>query len=460
MPVSTRRKALPIVILADESGVKGLAFGLQWRSVVTSGGRASAISMASTGGGTHYIFRGQQLGFGYLPTKGVILPARVYPAAVIAAQQHVGDCIFVIRTGESEFWVALTRNGSPTSYDQYLLDASEDQALEIARMIQAQLNDDGVEPNVFTNIEDHGFASVRSISIEEILNGAVGDGELLDALPKRKSSIPKPVIVIAGIAMLGLGANAGYKYWTAKRAQQALQAAPVDEEDVLVWTKALKDWESTIPAPDRNNIQAVRNSISDVPVHWHGWLLNGVVCLLSAPDKSQASSRKWVCKASYNRQPSGLLNRDMEKQVPSGWAVTFQPMNLMFAQWEIKQSGRPIGASTLKKQAEHLLKTTSSLQILAAGFSKSVEFVFAPILIASPKRLDGSAYMPNSIVSGLSKATVSVQGPLRTIDAVIDTDLDVVWKSLSVSYESNGGKVSIQSSEITAELTGDIYAKN
>jgi len=458
---ASKAKALPIVLMSDEAGVKGLAFGLQWRSVVTSGGRAAAIAMASAGGGTHFIFRGQQLGFGTLPVKNVVLPARIYPAAVIVAQQQVGDCLFVMRTGDDEFWVALVRNGAPTAADHYFVQATETQALDLAHQIQEDMSADDVHVSVFTNIEDHGFESAKGASIEEILDGAVGDIELLEPLPKRKSSIPMPVLLIAGIAIAGLSANYGYKYWVAKKAKQELQAAPVDEADDSVWSKTLAEWQTGIPRADRNGIQMVRRSIADVPVNWFGWALNGVTCAMdaSAP-KKQEPDRIWQCKASYTKTSSGLLNREMEGKAPSGWTLTFLPLTGLTAQWDIKLPIRTIDVALLKTQKAHLVGTASILQSLAPAMSKSVEFAFKPISIGNPKKLDGTAYMPTKAIAGLTRTAISIQGPLRTIDATIEADLDVVWRALSVTVEANDSKLTLQTSGLTGELKGEIYANN
>jgi hypothetical protein len=456
-----KEKARPIVLMVDEAGVKGLAFGLQWRSVVTSGGRASAIAMASAGGGTHFIFRGQQLGFGRLQDKNTVLPARVYPAAVIVAQQQVGDSLFVMQTGDDEFWIALTRNGAPTAEDSYLVGATETQAISLAHEIHANMQADDVNLSVFTNIDDHGFDSVKSASIEDILNGAVGDVELLEALPKPKSSIPKPVLLIAGIAIAALSINSGYKYWAAKKAKQEFQAAPVDEADDSVWSKTLAEWQTGIPRADRSGIQMVRRSIADVPVNWFGWALNGVTCAMdaSAP-KQQAPDRIWQCKASYTKTSSGLLNREMEGKAPAGWMLTFMPLTGLTAQWEIKMPIRTIDVALLKTQKEHLVGTASMLQSLAPAMSKSVEFAFKPISIGNPKKLDGTAYIPTKAIAGLTRTAISIQGPLRTIDATIEADLDVVWRALSVTVEANDTKLTLQTSGLTGELKGEIYANN
>jgi hypothetical protein len=454
---SSKRGSNRIEIVYDESGLKGLAFGLQWRSIVTSGGRDAAVKIARTGNATHYVFSGQQVGFGSLPTKGAAITAKLYPAASIVARLHAGDCVYVVKIGEGEYWVALTRNGSPTSNDHFL--AGDDaQALALARQVIDQIAEDGAMPVVYSNIENSGFDDVKPASIQDIMDCAMSMDELLVKLPKQASSIPMPLLAFAGVMLIVMAGNYGYKWWTAKqRAKLAAEMAVVELDGPVVWARALNDWQASVAATDALGMDKVRESIAEIPVTWDGWTMTTTTCTAGL---LAAGVRPWSCTAVFTRDQGGSLTREINAQMPTKWTVTYTPLNQMVLAWTISQSAAAIQVNKLPKSSFHTIETTSRLQKLERILSQSATFKFAPVVIPAPKRSDGSVYPPDPMASGIVQAVISIQGPLRSIDAAMHANLDVAWDKYTLTYTSQSSDPSINASALSVAAAGVIYAKD
>lgn len=458
-------KRKPIELAFDKLDKTALAFGLQWRSIVTSDARRAGIAIARAQGATHVLFRGQQVGFGIIDAKAnpqLSSGAVVYPAALVVARQYGGDAIFVLNVSKGDYWIALIRNGSPTSSDSVLLNSNDSEAIAEAKNLLTSVAGDDARVIVYTNIQDHGLpGTVRNASLEDILLAATHDDDRISVMPKAGTSIPKPVLVVLCIGTIALAGQQGYKSWEAKqRASLAAQNRVQHEDPAVTWARVIEAWEATKAAPNSGGLLAARESMGRLPVLWNGWTLTAAKCAAS-PLSSPAIVRTWSCSAMYERASAGgKVNREMVSLVPKDWIVSFLPLKGMQLSWSFEQPIIALKIAGLKPTSFHSIETTSRFQAIAPAFSQDVKFAFVPVSIPAPKAEDGTALPPDPVASALRESVLSMRGPLRTIDALIDRDIPADWDSLGITFAVNSSIQSVSSSSISAEVTGVIYAKD
>jgi hypothetical protein len=462
-----------IVLIDSEDGSVRLAFGLQWTPIVTSGGLDSACAMARKKGSTHILYKSRalQVGHGFLDQKAnPKSTSKIYPAAQVAARQHGGDSLFAIKTGESEYWLAVVRNGKPTSIDKFFAAESDAAVLDEAEKILDEAVEDDTRFTVYTNIEVNRFKSPQRSSVEDLLLAASNPEDILGPLPRLKGlQVPKPIAYAIGAVCLLLLINEGFA-WKAKEdraRQQALKLSVPDEPASVAWQRAIVAWELNQAAPERGSLLAVRESIDVVPALWNGWMLAGVACAASPlkqpsePAKSQ--TRQWSCSAEYNKSRVGATNVKMASSAPAGWTLTFMPLTRLRATWSVEQPAKSIKIAELKPVESHLIQTAATLQDLSPAFASELTMVFKKVDIKPPLKSDGSPYSTAEAPATIQSAPILIAGPIRTIDAVSDTPLDIDWTSFKVTVDSIGkGKMqasSLKQSAITAEISGELYAK-
>jgi hypothetical protein len=442
------------VLYESDSSSRGLAIGLQWKRIATSGGRLDATKMAREAGATHYIFSSQQLGMGVLPT-GTDTDARLFPAALVAARQLHGASIVALKIAETDYWLAETHNGAPTSTDLLLTDVDDAVVLERVRQLIDKSGSVG-QITVHTNITDHGLQGAKSYDLAELFNAVLGDGDKLQVLPAPGFSIPKPVMGVAATAILLLLGQQGYKEyenWNRARMAALNQIAEVDPDQA--WVEAIEAWERGITAPTGTGLLAARESLDQVALDWEGWQLQLAQCTAGVP---LANVRTWSCHAKYKREPAGVVNREMERKLPPGRTITWEPLGGMLVSWSVRVPAQTIKQAALPKPDFFNVEAASRLQILQPALGGEILFAFAPVVIPAPKKKDGTALPMNPHAAGLLASSLAIKAPLRSIDALIAADIPADWKQLSITYKP-GLQARIDASAVMAEAKGDLYAK-
>lgn len=450
----------------DHNEKNALAYGLQWRSLVTSNARATGLKMAKSAGATHFLFRGQQIGFGVVDTKynmHLSGGTAIFPAAQVAARMFGGDGLFVLRVAEGEYWLALIRNGSPTSSDTFLSNSNDHDALALARVLGNDIADEKAAIVVYTNLENHGMPGmVRVTSVEDILIGASNNEDRLQAMPKAGLSIPKPVLIVAGIGIALMAGKQGLDWWANKKRMELAALNRVTKEDPAVsWARAIAAWEATQLSPNVDGLVMARDSLGLLPVFLDGWVL-GVSSCTAAPLEPAAKVRPWSCSASYDRvNSSSKYNRDMAQAFPKSWSVVFTPLRTMQVSWSLEQAVTPLVIANLKPTAYHNVETSSVFQSLLPALASDMSFAFVPVTIAPPLDAEGQPVPPppDGVASSLRQAVISLKSPLRSIDFITEKNIPADWASITISVGS-GATPGLKSSALNAEITGVIYAKN
>lgn len=459
---ATSGKAVELTF--DQNEKNALAFGLQWRSLVTNDARQTGIGMARAQGATHYLFRGQQIGFGVVEAKYSLHlagGASIFPAAQVAARMFGGDGLFVLRVSEGEYWLALIRNGSPTSSDAFLANSNDHEALTLARAQIAEISSENASIVVYTNLENHALpGTVRFTSIEDILIGASHNEDRLQPMPKAEMSIPMPLLMVIGVSLLTMVGKQGMDWWADKKRMELAALNRVDKEDpAITWARALAEWEATKLAPNVNGLVTAREALGALPVIWDGWLLRVAKCT-AAPLGSPAAVRPWTCSATYGRSNSASkYNRDMAPAIPKGWSVVFTPLQTMQVSWSLEQAIAPLVIAELKPPSFHNIETSSVFQSLLPALGTDMSFSFVPVTIPVPLDAEGLALPPDKLASSLREAVINISAPLRSIDVIAERNIPADWTSIGISV-GQGLTPNLKASAIAAEITGIIYAKN
>lgn len=447
-------------LIAHHSGAKAIVLGLQWRSVATTGGNEAATKIARSARASHFIFRGQQIGYGHIPGKVKDLPPQLYPAALLAAKQHAGDGVYILRIDAGAYWLALIRNGSPTSTDRFVDGIDDVGALALAREIIDPLLKDGIKIAVFTNIERSGFDDVRLASSEDLLDLAMMDEDQLQAVPAISIKIPKPVLVVLALVLLYLLGQRGYSMWqAAERSRAAAQNAVVEQDLTLEWGRAIDTWRQSVSGHGSTGLAMARDSMADLPAQWDGWTLLRSNCTQAPGSSASAGSLTWSCSAEYERGNQGILTREIAPRIPARWTVVFTPLNKMRLTWSVVTPRIDMVLDSLPTRDHHHIETVSKLQKIAPALSQLPAFTFAAINIPAPVSASGVVAPPDERVAGLASAALNVKGPLRSIDALINSGLEASWTALTLAYVPTAGDASIKTSIITAEAVGVLYAK-
>lgn len=458
---ANKKSAPRLELLEDASGGRALAFGIQWRSIATAGGRDEAVKLARQAGATHYLFRGQQLGLGVLPSGGSP-NVRIYPAASVAARHMVNNAICALRIAEGEYWIAALANGSPTSTDVFM-QGDDAEALERVRQITGQVYAGSqAAPTVYTNIDGSGIEGAKPYSPEDMFQALVSGSEILQPLPKPGMTLPKPVLIVAAVLAVLVTAQQANQWWSKRQAQQlALLASSSEQDPAQAWAQEIAAWEAARPAADGYGLLQARDQLNRLPVRWEGWVMNSATCRAAPLNVVNGDAkRSWSCQAQYTRAPAGSVNRKMATVLPGDWAVSFTPLNGMNVHWSFIQPARPVKLAELPKADFFRVEVASRLQELLPALAGDLTYTFVPVEIPAPKRKDGTAHPTPPEAQGIAAATVVVKAPMRSIDALIKADVSANWQEITINFDNQEPKGALKASSLMAEAKGEMYAKN
>ncbi|MEJ8838091.1 hypothetical protein [Ramlibacter sp. AN1133] len=457
------RKAAPrLELLEDASGTRALAFGVQWRSIATTGGRDEALKLARQAGASHYLYRGQQLGLGVLP-RDTPAALRVYPAACVAARHMVGNAICALRIQEREYWIAALANGAPTSTDLFLQGIDDGQALqrvhEIAREVHAGAQE---APTLYTNIEGGAIEGARSCSDEDLFQALASGSDLLQPLPAAGMSLPRPVLATGVLIAMLLAAQQAYQGWARRTARASALSAASDEPDpAQAWSEAIARWRAGKAAADGRLLLQARDQLNALPLRWQGWILTAAVCRASpAALPKDAAQRSWSCLAQYGRGHGAVVNRNVAAMLPAGWTASFTPLHGMDVSWHFMQPVQPLDLQQLPPAEFFRVEVASRLQPLLPALAADVSYRFMPVEISAPRRKDGTAMPVPPQAQGIEAATLTVKAPMRNIDALIQADVSADWTEIRLSFDDHDPKGELRASSVMAEAKGEMYARH
>lgn len=465
-----RLAARTLQFVQSANASRTLVLGLNWRAILISGGANAALEKARTAGATHYCMVGvQTLAYGKVPSgkDRTSIPEQAYPAALLASRMTTSDGFFALTLSPTEVWVATIRNGRPHGFDEVLADPTGQLGV-LTRDWLVSKTDQYASANVYTDV-DIGLLDLKPqlCSLASLMNATVA-GDVLLVLPPRSwlanLQIPKPVMQLGAVAVLLWLMSGVYELWSdyAKEQAEAAMAAVQRQSDdpVLRWRQVFDELAASRANPDVENMSAVRDSLGKLPTNWQNWKLTTAACKTPAV---VSGKQVWNCTASYASQQSAgaATNLELNAAVPEGFTAKFVSMKQASLEWSVVREVQPLNISKLPTRQTHLLETTSLLQRYSPVMSSAPELAFSPIKVVPPKTSIGLAIAMPASLNVPSEAPLSIRGPLRTIDALLQRGLSVQWHAISLTYtEGAVDQHSSLSSGLGAQLDGVLYAKD
>ncbi|PUE27893.1 hypothetical protein B9Z39_09120 [Limnohabitans sp. JirII-29] len=466
-----RLAARTLQFLQSANGSRTLVLGLNWRAILISGGVNSALEKARQAGATHYCMVGvQTVAYGKVPSNKnqALIPEKAYPAALLASRMTSSEGFFALTLSSTEVWVVAIRNGRPHGFDEVLIDPSGNLA-GLTRDWLLTKTDQCASASVYTDV-DIGLMDVKPqpCSLASLMSSTAMASDILRVLPPSswltKIQIPKPVMQLGGVVVVLWLSNYAYELWNAHAKEQAEVALAVlqkqSDDPILRWRQVLDELSASHVDPNAENFSEVRKRLGQLPANWKNWKL------LSAYCKAQsvvARKQTWNCSASYGPQTSVdvATNLELNAAAPEGFKAKFVTMKQASLEWSVTGNVQPLNISKLPTRQVHLLDTTSLLQRYSPVMSSVSEVVFTSLKVTPPKTSLGTEIIKPANLYVPSEAPLTIRGPLRTIDALVQRDLSAEWRAISFSYIEGGiDKDRPLSSVLEAQLDGVLYAKD
>lgn len=445
-------------LLASSDGAHTVAFGLRWRTLVRSGARETAIKTAKTGKATHLVLLGQQVGYADLGKNPPA--ANLHAASVLAAKTQLASAIFCLRLDDEYFWIALTRNGQPSSIDEIRRGDEPAAHDAIRELLHAHESEDIA---VLSDLTNPGPNSAR-FSLMDLFDGVrhANGSEALVALPKGTAAIPKPVMAMVVLAGAGMLAKSLWDDHVA--AKEALErAAGINQEldPRTAWQPVIDKWLADNPTPDHGPLLSARRSIADLPVAWHGWWLTGVRCQAGQMAQNLLT---WTCSANYKRTPAGVTSTAMgeavQKKMPSA-AIAFPTLGSMMVNWSLQPAAaRSVNLADLSLPEPQTVAMASAIQPVLAALAQVPELKMAVVEMQPPRKSDGTAHPKPEGMTEIYAAPINLKGPLRSLDYALTKLPPVDWTAFGVLFDERieGNSKGLIGSAFAAEFEGRVLA--
>lgn len=456
---SSSMDASLVQLIADETGTVLIAFGLRWRTLVTTGGRDAAQKLAQTSKATHFLFRSQQVGYGALPKEA---QGQIYPAALLAAKANAGVAIFALTLGEGQYWFAVVRNGHPTNTDEVVSGLAEHQAVARIRAIAQQF--DGEVISVFADIRNSGIDGQKEFTVHDIFDVVRTDDDRLQKLQNKQSKIPKPIMYASLVAFALLALQRGYTEWRDyQQRKAAAENQVIEESPEVAWAPVLAAFLNGTPKPNVKALVEIRRSLARLPVVWAGWSLTGARCQAAETVNAQ-NDRTWSCQASFDRgrvaDTSAQILKRINTRVPD-WVVTFPTINSLVINWPVKHTEQTIELVDLGDPNLITITIASQLQGYFPALSVRPEFKMVVFELTPPLRKDGKPHPKPATIPMLFKGDLTLKGPLRSIDAMTQQLADVQWDSVGLVFDgrSSPSQKGLTTSALNVELIGKVFGQ-
>jgi len=455
-------------------------FGLHWSSMVTAPSQDAAAKQAIKAKATHYIYMREQVGYGVLPKT--IKGKTPYPAAAIAAKNFNGTALFVLQIDGQPlneiglYWVAITSNGYPTSYDLVV----SGNGYEVAKNAISMVEQDGQDYSIHSNFILPGFApwdAIKHYGFTEIFQTYHGSQDKLVEAKLVIKEIPAPFKVLIGVGVLGVIGQQAFNYYADMKAKEQLLQKTADIPPEEAWAPVLAAYRAQLINPTSEQLASVRKSIDEQPVLWNGWAISGLRCAVSMPEKVVPlpgmpvtalpfrDKRIWNCEASYQRsRVADTYQEILAKTKGTKWTATKADLRSMSLAWQVEQQVAPVEFADLPLTQPTVISLISSMQEISPAIDEPTAPSFQPVdwSAIAPKKPDGSSYDRPMTMPDLAIAPIRFKAPLRSIDLVLERFPQITWTAIGITFDLQpvAEKADLRTSALTAEIEGVFHARN
>lgn len=449
--------ARDVFLIQDSDAKFSVGFGLRWRTLLKAGGREASSAMASASKGTHYIHLSHQVGYGIFPKKMLV---EAYPAALLVAKINAGVGVFCLEVDQGRYWFCVVRNGVPTATDEIIDFADESQAVSHVRLICEQFS--GEQIDIYTDLRNTGLTDAHEFKLVDVFDIPRSDTDVLVEIRKKKTSIPKPIMiaVIVGAGLL-LGQKFYKDYQSEQRAKMLSMALNQDEDPEVVWAPIVRAFLAENAKPNNASFELIRRGVVEFPVLWGGWYLQGIRCQSSPLVEGL---KPWSCSGSFKRTPIGKTSEEMIRLVKvknSSYNVSFPDIGSMIIGWSVSSPAQPVSLDDMLPPEEVSIKMLSALQPVIPVLAATPDFRLVPVDLKAPKMSDGRDYPKPDSVPDFLYSDVIVRAPFRSVDYLMGAIPDVDWISFGMTFDekTSASQRGMTSSSLMVELSGKVLAK-
>lgn len=351
-------------------------------------------------------------------------------------------------------WICGVINGSPSSrFDEIVSEVEAPQRFEEwlassgVSVDEAGINGDasGMPP------------SINPMSWDDAMR-VVGDGAAVRLQPTAGSFFDKLtpqqraggfLLLVAVAAWYGWG-----EYRKYRTRQERLKQAAMAMDPVVEWGNALRKWAGARRAPSGEPLLVLRRAMALVPSEVAGWDLQRMQCSMAQTG--------WTCIGIFDRTRNVAFDPttgDFLAKRPQEWRVTPKSLDQLEVNFQVPLAQPGFDFSKAQDTTWHMQNTATALQKGFRAFSSVQLGAFTAAQLDPPRKPDGTALEQPPNFQKPMVASLSMQGPMRSIDLEEIGSLPVTWNTASITLNRGGDQPSIVSSAVMIEAKGEIYAK-
>lgn len=434
---------LPPTLLLDvpDTG-RTLAFGLRWFALIGSNIPALARSRGRRLRASHYVVGGAPAmvaGYGRVRPSwrggaraGRSRHAHIQAAAQLYALLYPDGGHSLIRLPSGGHWLVAAQRGTVLSQADRVY-ATLDEALREQALLRAQ------RPALPAQAADEAWA---------LLMQAADPAARLVGLSSRWAELPLAFRLF--LACAGLAAIAPPLWerviapWPGR--DSSSHAGPEDlPSQPDPYLTLLRNTVVHAPA----EVTRLLDGLGRLPIQVRGWALSRARCL--------AVEQAWNCSAVYVRAHPLAANDVLHALRPTGWQVTFQPLEEATLSWRMGSS--PVGLTDLVLPTALQVDTglVAALQRMRAAFT-SVILASALPLPLPPQSQPIAGHVGATIAArpAIRSRAITLRGPLRSFALLDGAVAAARWSRLSLDLQALA-RPTLVSSTLVAELQGELY---
>ncbi|WP_053244573.1 hypothetical protein [Achromobacter sp. DMS1] len=262
-------------------------------------------------------------------------------------------------------------------------------------------------------------------------------------VPSRWSELPWTVrVFLLCLAASALGPWLWHSWNRPAPEDAGTPAADASAGDARqAWDDALSQAMRRLRAHDGSEPGRLIAGLAGVPLSLEGWALRRAHC--------DAMDAQWRCSAFYARAYPFATNQGLAARRPSGWNLSFNPLEEAVLSWRLAAGERPLSAIALPSGHEVDIRVASVLQDAAPRFR--------PCPWGSPPaRRSRKASRGRRARRSCVARTVSLHGPLRSLVLLSGAFSSARWSRLVLNIQPQA-RAGLASSMLAAELQGVLY---
>lgn len=410
-------------------------FGLDWMPVIGGNPQKLARRRARSLRSTHYLMAGDPVsvvGCGlisrHLVSEKTSLWTRrepLYSAAALFARAHSSGVVAgIIQMMPKGYWLVAVKGGLVLAQtDRWYTELSEANAA-LASIKQR-----------FPSIQVLGLVEISTHAWPDWLSGVPDSSSALKKLTELRTMTLGASFLLASTVML-------WPWNTDSSVQVGLHTEQLERAQ---WQEVIEQFIRTHPVHRAEHLTKVLGEWNRTPLSPGGWKLRKILC--------ESVSINWHCAAQYQRIKRLARSSEIETSKPEHWQAEYLDLDHAVLRWQVAGAASPFDFQTpsipLKEWMSYLQDVRPMFESIQIGSGHRV-------VLSAPLNADGIALKPPVNLKPLTKRSVAMRGPLRSLPALMGIPAPVRWKTLMLEIGPALG-TGISKSELMVQLTGELF---